>query len=60
MTDGPSEDTERLLHEQGRRAEQESELAEESQSPEERKEHQRRADKAESLHEKLREQREAD
>jgi hypothetical protein len=60
MTNPSDKESERLRREQADRAEQESELAEESDSPEGRRAHERRADKAEYLREKLQEQSEAD
>jgi hypothetical protein len=54
------EESERLRKEQAERVELESELAEESATPEERRTHERRADKAEYLREKLRERSESD
>jgi len=49
-------ETERLREEQRRRARREGELAETSDDPDERHAHERRADKADYLREKLEEQ----
>ena len=53
------DDTERLRKIQRERAEQEAELAEEADTPSERRAHERRSDKAEYLREKLEEQADA-
>jgi hypothetical protein len=53
------EETERLREEQRRRAHREGELAESTDLPDERHAHERRADKAEYLREKLEEQADA-
>ncbi len=52
-------ENERLREQQERRSEDEHELAERSPEPDERHEHERRADKAEYLREKLEEQADA-
>jgi hypothetical protein len=49
-------ETERLREEQRRRARREGELAETTEEPDERQAHERRADKADYLREKLEEQ----
>ena len=49
-------DTERLREEQRRRTRREEELAEKTDQPDERQAHERRADKADYLREKLEEQ----
>ncbi|HET7051962.1 MAG TPA: hypothetical protein VFI54_27070 [Solirubrobacteraceae bacterium] len=53
------EETERLREEQRRRARREAELAESTGPPDERQAHERRADKADYLREKLEEQADA-
>ena len=53
------EDTDRLREEQRRRARREGELAESTDLPDERHAHERRADKADYLREKLEEQADA-
>ena len=53
------EETERLREEQRRRARREGELAESTDLPDERQAHERRADKADYLREKLEEQADA-
>jgi hypothetical protein len=53
------QETERLREEQRRRARREGELAEKTDQPDERQAHERRADKADYLREKLDEQAEA-
>ena len=52
-------ETERLREEQRRRARREDELAEKTDQPDERQAHERRADKADYLREKLEEQADA-
>lgn len=52
-------ETERLREEQRRRARREEELAKAADEPDEREAHERRADKADYLREKLEEQAEA-
>ena len=53
------EETERLREEQRRRARREAELAKTTDLPDEREAHERRADKADYLREKLEEQADA-
>jgi hypothetical protein len=53
------DESKRLRDQQARRAEEESELAERAPDDEERQTHERRADKADYLREKLEEQRRA-
>jgi hypothetical protein len=53
------EETERLREEQRQRARREGELAETTDQPDERRAHERRADKADYLREKLDEQADA-
>jgi hypothetical protein len=53
------EETERLREKQRRRARREGELAESTDLPDERQAHERRADKADYLQEKLKEQADA-
>ncbi len=60
MDEDSDTERDRLREEQARRAEREAELAEETPAEGERRTHERRADKADYLREKLQEQAESD